>query len=303
MHKVSIIIPTYKRAERLDKAIDSVLNQTYDNIEVIVVDDNDPDTEYRKETEKFMQRYKDNSKVIYIKHEKNKNGAAARNTGIKAANGDFIGFLDDDDCFLPEKIEKQVNFLIQNKEYDGVYCGKISKGKEIIPQYSGDLTVRYLQGEISIGTPTLVIRRDAVVALNGFDESFYRHQDVEFLLRFFEHYKLGFVKDILLVLGDNEGENIPVGRKLDEIKRKFFQTFLYRIEEIDKKHRGFKKEVYCSHYSNVFLSHLKNGYILRAIRVYIWFLFYCPIRFHKKINKKVKAHKNFLRYKKSKNEK
>ena len=108
---VSIIIPTYKRNEKLKKAIESILKQTYQNIEIIVVDDNNPNTEYRKKNEILMQSYIKNSKVKYIKHEKNKNGAAARNTGINAANGKYIGFLDDDDEFLPTKIEKQVDVL------------------------------------------------------------------------------------------------------------------------------------------------------------------------------------------------
>ncbi|MGI6701986.1 MAG: glycosyltransferase family 2 protein [Christensenellales bacterium] len=299
MHKVSVIIPTYKRAEKLERAIESVLNQTYHNIEVIIVDDNNPDTEYRKITEEIMQKYINNPKVIYIKHEKNKNGAAARNTGIRHSQGLYIAFLDDDDYYLSEKIEKQVNFLEANNEYDGVYCGKKRKGKDIIPKYSGDLTIKYLKAEISIGTPTLLIKKEAILRLNGFDETFNRHQDVEFLLRYFEHYKLGYVEDVLLVIGDNEGENILKGKKLDELKKKFFKTFSSKINELNEKNKGLKKDIYSNHYSTAFLSHLRNGYILRAIKIYIWFLFYCPIMFHKKMRNRIKAYNEYLRYKKS----
>ena len=94
---VSVIIPTYKRPDYLDRAIDSVLNQTYNNIEIIVVDDNNPNTEGRERTEKIMRRYENNPHVIYIKHEYNKNGSAARNTGFKASHGVYLAFLDDDD--------------------------------------------------------------------------------------------------------------------------------------------------------------------------------------------------------------
>ena len=74
---VSVIIPTYNRPDNLSRAIDSVLNQTYDNIEVIIVDDNNPNTEARVRTEEFMSQYEKNSHIKYIKHEKNKNASAA----------------------------------------------------------------------------------------------------------------------------------------------------------------------------------------------------------------------------------
>ena len=80
-----------------------MLNQTYDNIEVIVVDDNGQGTEHQLLTEKAMEKYADNPKVQYIPHKVNKNGSCARNTGIRASKGEFLGFLDDDDVFLPEK--------------------------------------------------------------------------------------------------------------------------------------------------------------------------------------------------------
>ena len=103
--KVSVIIPTYNRAESLKRAIDSVLNQTYKNVEIIVVDDNNPNTTYREENEKSIKKYYgENEKVKYIKHPENKNGAAARNTGIRNATGKYITFLDDDDYFMNNRI-------------------------------------------------------------------------------------------------------------------------------------------------------------------------------------------------------
>ena len=95
--KVSVIIPTFKRPGELGRAINSVLAQTYSNIEVVVVDDNNDGDEFRKETELFMKRFESNDRVKYIKHTKNQNGSAARNTGIANSDGEFIAFLDDDD--------------------------------------------------------------------------------------------------------------------------------------------------------------------------------------------------------------
>ena len=105
---VSVIIPTYKRYNMLPRAIASVLSQTYSNIQIVVVDDNNPDTEYRKKTEALMEQYALDERVKYVKHSKNANGSVARNTGIKSSDGEIVAFLDDDDFFYPEKIEKQI---------------------------------------------------------------------------------------------------------------------------------------------------------------------------------------------------
>ena len=99
---VTIVIPTYKRPDQLKRVIDSCLSQTYSNVEIIVVDDNYPETEYRKATEKVMHLY-NNKNIKYIKHDKNRNGSAARNTGLANATGKYITFVDDDDILYQEK--------------------------------------------------------------------------------------------------------------------------------------------------------------------------------------------------------
>ena len=106
---VSVIIPTYKRSDMLPRAINSVLKQTYENVQVVVVDDNDSNSEYRRCTEKQMSFYANDKRVKYIRHCKNSNGAVARNTGIKNADGEIITFLDDDDVYQTDKIKKQVS--------------------------------------------------------------------------------------------------------------------------------------------------------------------------------------------------
>ena len=93
---VSVIIPTYNRPTYLRRCLESVLNQTYKNIEIFVVDDNNPETEARIETEKIMNEYVNGKNVTYLKHNFNKNGSAARNTGWKHSSGKYITFLDDD---------------------------------------------------------------------------------------------------------------------------------------------------------------------------------------------------------------
>ncbi len=107
---VSVIIPTFNRAFSLHKCINSVLNQSHENLEVIIVDDGSTDNSYE-----VIRQYLKNSRVRYIKHETNKGAQAARNTGIKSAAGNYIAFLDSDDEWLPKKIEIQLDKARESK--------------------------------------------------------------------------------------------------------------------------------------------------------------------------------------------
>jgi teichuronic acid biosynthesis glycosyltransferase TuaG len=113
---VSIITPSYNSSEFIEETINSVLNQTYTNWEMIIVDDVSADNSIE-----IIQKYiKINSKIKLIELENNSGAAVARNTAIKAAKGRFIAFLDSDDLWLPEKLEKQINFMLKNK-YEFTY--------------------------------------------------------------------------------------------------------------------------------------------------------------------------------------
>ncbi len=266
---VSVIIPTYKRADRLTVAIDSALNQTIEEIEIIVVDDNDPDTNFRAITEDIMLAYKNNRKVIYLKHEKNMNGAAARNTGIKHSRGKYISFLDDDDFFYPEKLEKEVAFLESNIEYDAVYCGRFQNGQVICGKLQGDLSEEILLETFSPTTSALMFRRSALEDINGFDVSFRRHQDYEMLLRFFKKHLLGAIEEPLIEFGVNEGENELHGDSLEKTKENYLNVFGDTIESIDKRKPGFKKRVYLKTYRFIFFDHLSQKNFRRACYFYI----------------------------------
>lgn len=107
---VSCIIPSFKRNDMISRAIDSVLAQTYSNIEILIVDDNDKGSEYSTTLKEIVKSY-DNERVKLLAQPSHINGAAARNFGVKHAEGEYIAFLDDDDEWLPTKIEKQIYFL------------------------------------------------------------------------------------------------------------------------------------------------------------------------------------------------
>ena len=114
---VSVILPTFNRAKLLSRAINSVLKQSYYNLECIVVDDGSIDN-----TEKVVKSINDN-RIVYLKHNYNKHASAARNTGIAKSKGKFIAFLDDDDQWLPKKLEKQISLIQKLPPSVGlIYC-------------------------------------------------------------------------------------------------------------------------------------------------------------------------------------
>ena len=267
-NKVSVIIPTYGGSGSLTRAIDSVIDQSYSSFEVIVVDDNNPGTEGREKTEKCMLKYVDNPIVKYIKHDKNRNGSAARNTGFRASTGGFICLLDDDDVFLSGKIAKQVSYLLSNPEYGACYCWRRQRGKEICGCYTGDLSQQLLDLTFTPTTSALMIRRSCYEALDGFDESYRRHQDYEFMLRFFKHFKMGVVEEVLLDFVGNEVNNQLKGKKLYDTKVQFFSQFDEDIKQIEVANRGFKRKVYSAHFSDAIKELIRYGNIGLAFKMY-----------------------------------
>ena len=118
---VSVIIPTYKRSETLARAINSVMAQTYEFIELIVVDDNADFPEVRSANKELILKY---PQIKFICNDKNLGGGLSRNEGLKVASGEFVAFLDDDDEYLPTKIEKQIDkyFSLNNQDIAIIYC-------------------------------------------------------------------------------------------------------------------------------------------------------------------------------------
>jgi len=189
MDIVSVIIPTYGGGEYIIRAIKSVLLQDYTSVEIITVDDNGKGTASQIITQERLQPFLDDSRLHYIVHNKNKNGAVARNTGFKVSKGKYIAFLDDDDTFLPRKLSLQVGQLESLDESWGMsYCSHNTyrNGKHfetVIVKKSGNILYEILKHEVTIGSSSLLVRRSIYENIGGFDESFQRHQDWEFTAR------------------------------------------------------------------------------------------------------------------------
>ncbi len=236
---VSVIVPTYGRPVCLERCLNSIFKQTYPNIEVIVVDDNDSNSSFRKLTEQVVEKYATYKNFKYVQHEKNRNGSAARNTGWKESKGEFITFVDDDDELCSDKIEKQVNCLLNlDDTWAGCYSGYEIIKPNLKKQHSsekrqGDLYVAALMRTMFLGSGSnLFLRKKNVDLVNGYDESFYRNQDIEFLVRVLEFGKLAYIDDVLLTIHqeDKGRKNISL-----EENEKIALFYLKKMEDRIKR--------------------------------------------------------------------
>lgn len=281
--RISVIIPTYRNRGGVARSIESAINQDYPDVEIIVVDDNGLGTAFQIRTQEIVAKY---PSIKYLPHKVNKNGAAARNTGLRAATGDYIAFLDDDDIFLPEKLTKQKDFLDNNPYFQACYCFALSSSgrpKKTIP-FEGDVSKPLLLGLSSMYTPSLFFRKKTILEIGGFNESFRRHQDYELLLKYFQAgYKIGCLNEPLIQLGTNAGENILHGEDLENLKKTFLSTFSSVIEDLDIVESGLKNRIYASHYSSVFIDHLKTHHWRLAYKIFLKYFPKSPAIFLKRI--------------------
>ena len=197
---VSAIITTHNRKELLRRAIESVLSQTYLEMECIVIDDASNDG-----TDQICKLYP--VRYIYIPKEESKGGNYARNLGIYAAVGEYVAFLDDDDYWLPTKIEKQVK-LIEEKDCELVFCGKrleivgheCMKFKDSLPEttYEGDMSRKILL-TICCTTTNILAKRQALIDVGLFDESLRFWQEYELTIRMAQRKPFYFVNEVLSV--------------------------------------------------------------------------------------------------------
>ncbi len=203
---VSAIVPTYNRANLLYRAIESVIKQSYPNLEIIVVDDASDDN-----TQEVINGISDH-RLRYIRHQKNLGGAASRNTGIDAATGEYIAFLDSDDVWLPQKIEAQLAAIenhphadrvvsytqFQIEQDDKIYI-KPTRGIDEIEAVADYLFIH--DGEIQ--TSTMMLPRTLMLATR-FKPDLKKHQDLDLSLRLETNGGIFLFIDRMLTVLDNE---------------------------------------------------------------------------------------------------
>jgi glycosyltransferase involved in cell wall biosynthesis len=205
---VSVVIPFFNRITLLPRALKSVINQTHKNLEIIVVDDGSSE-----DASEVLSAIHD-ERVRLIRHDKNRGVSAARNTGFKAARGEYISFLDSDDEWFPEKTEKQLAQLKRSGDKDLVsYCfSEVYSDKEekviglLDFSLEGDLKYSAAQGSAKMTNGTgffllineLLMTREQMLTVGGFDEFFRMHEDWEFLIRLAKKYRFICTKEYLV---------------------------------------------------------------------------------------------------------
>lgn len=199
MVTVSVVIPTFNRMHTINRAISSVLFQTYYDFELIVVDDGSDDG-----TEQIVEKSND-SRLRYIKHSSNEGGSAARNTGIRLAKGKYIAFLDDDDEWLPTKLSKQVSLLSKSPASIGVvYTGfrvftDIGKPvKTISPAFQGYILDKLIRRNCVGTTSTVLVKKEVFKKVGGFDEKLPSMQDWDMWLRIGKNYEFKYISEPLV---------------------------------------------------------------------------------------------------------
>lgn len=282
MLKVSVIIPSYNSATFLSHTIDSVLQQTYKHIEIIIVDDGSKDN--TKEILKpYLKLYTDKIKYFY---QKNAGSSVARNNGIKLSNGDYVAFLDADDQWFHDKLERQLGFVKNNSKYQLVFSNAriINQDGYFLGNYIKDCSIFRDANQISlmllmknfIPFSSVMAKRDILNKVGLFDESLKGCEDYDLLLKITRLYPIGFISDNLInyrISPGNKSSNIEFRHRmtLTVVKR-----FSIHDKKFLKKHRViiYKRWADC-HYSLGYALYEKNK-LRDASKEFSKSIAYCP---------------------------
>ena len=256
MMNISVVIPTYNRIELLKRSIDSVINQTIKPSEIIIVDDGSNDG-----TEAMVKKQYDSLKII---KQKNKGVSAARNSGIKASSGEWICFLDSDDEWKNNKLEKQITFVANNSDYKFFHSNEIwiKNGKRINQKkkhkkYGGDIFKKCLD-MCRISPSSVLINKNIFEEIGFFNENLVVCEDYELWLRICDQYKVFFIDEPLIIkYGGHQGQ---LSYSIDSIECHRIKALEYLLStSLSKENRDYTIQMLISKI-NIYL----NGLIKRG---------------------------------------
>lgn len=257
---VSIVLPTYNRAAKVGKAIESVLHQTYPYFELIVVDDGSTD-----DTKQVVKRYGD-ERIVYHRIQENGGQSKARNCGMQMAKYHYIAFEDSDDLWRPRKLEMQMQAMQEAESGVGLCYHKLrydlGEGRGIIlpdekvplERKRGNIYEQLLWDNL-IGMPTILVKRECVEAVGGLDESMKSLEDYDWVLRLCRQYRTVFLDEIYLdaefsntgISGDSYQYILSSCILLQKYKKDYLatDTFNHRVEIIlrDAKQLGIVEQI------------------------------------------------------------
>lgn len=232
---ISVVISTYKRAGLVPRAIQSVLQQTYQDFEIIVVDDCSPDN-----TREVVMAIPD-KRILYLRHDINKGLPAGRNTGIDASRGMYVAFLDDDDEWHPEKLEIQLKAI---EGHDAVLSGALINNTRVKLHSRIIVTVDDLRKGNEFD-PSSLLAKTSVLRDLRFDESLRQGEDWDAFIRIAQKYSIGYVAEPLLLYNDgghermtNQAKNLSILELENRMPvihkhRSFFGPYWFRYHVAD----------------------------------------------------------------------
>ncbi len=231
MPSVTVFIPTYNRAHFLPAAIDSILQQTFSDFELLIVDDGSSDG-----TVEMLEGYRNSDRRVRVERNATNLGSPrTRNRGLDLARGDFIAMLDSDDIAVPERLERQITFLRAHKDHALVGSNKESFGS---PSSFGRFLRRRPTAPEAIRSRLLfrcciahstVMGRTEILRRFRYDETFDVSQDFDLFMRLADHYKLANIDDALVRVRRHAGQ---VSRKRTEVKSRLRLILRRQLEEL-----------------------------------------------------------------------
>lgn len=242
---VSVVVPSYNRPNALIDSLSSIKEQTYQNIEVIVVDDaSEIPVEEVLDDAKISLSYP----ITIIRHDVNKGASAARNAGIKQSEGKFIAFLDDDDLWYPRKIEAQVDrFRSTDDDIGVVYTGMEfvnAEGEPIrshVETVEGDVTKELLRRNFIGSFSTIMVRSKVIDNTGVLDQRFPCWQDIEWYIRISKNWEFACVREILVRMRQQEGEHIS--DDFEQIRDTAFSLFVEKYRSLARTYgKIFERE-------------------------------------------------------------
>lgn len=243
MPKVSVIIPTYNREKYIERAINSVLSQTYKDFEILIVDDGSTD-----HTKKKVLEFGNSIQYIY---QKNQGPSAARNKGIQLSQGEYIAFLDSDDCFLPQKLERQLKFIDEHPDCKFQYSWynqiKVEKNSQKVRtawtcQNQEHLQYALFKRLFTIRTSTVVVAKECFTKAGLFNKKYLYSQDWDMWLRLANYYYGYCIEEPLSEYYTDHGDNRSSKKVITyhtEIKDSILPLYSWnnkKLKKLDKKY-------------------------------------------------------------------
>lgn len=260
---VSVIIPTFNREFFIKDAIDSVLNQTFQDFEIVVIDDGSTDN-----TKDIIDGYNDYR--IHYFYQKNRGLNPARNAGIKNSRGNYIAFLDSDDIWEPDKLEKQVEILNQKPEIGLVYCGsslidenKNFIGKRPLITYKGDVFKKLVMYNFLYNGSVVLFRKSCIEKVGLFDETITRMTDWEFYLRFSVYFKYWGIDEYLIKYRVHKK---TMSNDFELFENSGFKILnrVFQMKDIETRHLRLVNMAYAMRYRYIGRRHFENNLFEKA---------------------------------------